>query len=590
MTIDPKDLRTLLLRVTLVTLAVRIVPLLSNDLGPTEAAAAMGLGADGLSAEWTAIMARGWLHASGGLGLLARLPALLCDLALPVLAVMFARAAGWGAICGLLAGLVLAIAPLGVEAGHRLDGGAVWALIALAALVLLRRGLKDGDLRRILLSAALLLVGGLFAAPVLVVVPAGLYLVARTVSVGQYKTAAWVGWLAAPLLALALRYATMGYLVPEADAASRWLVLPHHAGEPSGWATVGAMPALLQGLLAVLPGGPQGQLAAQLGILPAPLWAVAVGGALTLLALAGLVRGQVHADPVSVAPVVKTPLRSPFAVVEEPADQGGAGQADGWRTLGVALAPSVRDLGDRDIVPLLLGILGAVAYVAQAGARGVPDGLQPALAVGRICAALLLGVGLTALAMPRRAATESENVVRRRHFNFGLGAVALLVFGLGAAHLMAVARSPDRIAPRKVAQRARETLDEKGALLALGPRGLPVVFLLDPLGDWPLVRATSLDFPHAISNLTYLLTKYPKSVVMAGDRDILVDPGQDSRPDAELVTLGKTLDESLQLSGMHPLFDLAGVLGGTAIMRYSREAPTLSPETIRPQLGPGLAP
>ncbi len=590
MTIDPKDLRTLLLRVTLVTLAVRIVPLLSNDLGPTEAAAAMGLGVDGLSAEWTAILARGWLHASGGLGLVARLPALLCDLALPVLAVLFARAAGWGAICGLLAGLVLAIAPLGVEAGHRLDGGAAWALIALTALVFLRRGLQDGDTRRVLLSAGLLFVGGLFASPLLVVVPAGLYLAARTISVGPHKTAALAGWLAAPLLALALRYVTMGYLVPEADAAARWLVLPNQAGEPSGWSTVGAMPALLQGVLAVLPSGPRGQLAAQLGILPAPVWAIAVGSALTLLALAGFVRGQVRADPAAAPPVEKTPLRSPFAVVEPPDERNGAGQADGWRTLGVALPTTARDLGDRDIIPLLLGILGAAIYVAQAGARGVPDGLQPALAVGRVCAALLLGVGLTALAMPRRAATESENVVRRRHFNFGLGAVALVIFGLGAAHLMAVARSPDRIAARKVAQRARETLHDKGALLALGPRGVPVAFLLDPLGDWPLVRVSALDFPHAISNLTFLLTKHPKSLVMAGDRDVLVDPGADNRPDGELVALGKTLDESLQLSGFHPLVDLAGVLGGTAIVRYSRESPSLSPETIRPQLGPGLVP
>jgi hypothetical protein len=591
MTIDPKDLRTLLLRVTLVTFAVRLVPLMSNDLGPSEAATTMGLGLDGPSGEWLAHLAHGWLAAAGGLGLVARVPALLCDLALPLLAVAFARAAGWGAICGLLGGLVLAIAPLGIEAGHRLDGGSVWALVALGALVLLRRGLTDADVPKVLASAALLVLGGLLGAPVLVVVPAGLYLAVRTIAVGPHKTAALLGWTLAPIVALALRYALFGFLVPEPDAAAHWLATPHLAGEPSGWATVGLLPAFLQGLLAPQPGGLYGALAGQLGILAAPLWALAVGGLLTLAALVGVVRGQVRPDPPPLPKQTPPPVRSPLAMAPELVEDldDGAGARDGWRTLGVALPMMPRTLGDRDIVPLLLGILGAAVYVAQAGARGVPDGLQAALAVGRVCTALLLGVGLTALAMPRRARTESETIVARRRFNFGLGAVALLVFALGAVHLMAVAKSPDRIAARKVTQHARESLNAKGALLAIGPRGLPIAFLLDPLGQYPLVRVTSLDPPHAVSGLVALLVKHPKTLQIAGDRDVLVDPGE-GQPDAELVTLGRTLDESLQLSGQHPVFDAAVVLGGTAGVRYTRESQALSPETIRPQLGPGQHP
>lgn len=590
MTIDPKDLRTLLLRVTFVTFAVRLVPLLKNDPGPMEAATALGLGLDGPSGEWSAHLMHGWLHASGGLGVVARVPALLCDLALPVLAVVFARAAGWGAICGLLAGLVFAIAPLGTEAGYRLDGGAPWALLALGSLVLLRRGLTDADVRPVVASAILLTIAGFLGSPVLVLVPVGLYLAVRTVSVGPHRTAALAGWTLAPIVALASRYATFGYLVPEPDAAAHWLTTPHLAGEPSGWATIGTMPAFLQGILAPQPGGPFGALAAQLGIVPAPPWALAVGALLTVAAIVGTVRGQVRADPPPPPKREPNPLRSPLSIVK-PTDstQDPEDSLEGWQTLGVALPVTARTLGDRDVVPLLLGIFGSALYVAQAGARGIPDGLQAALAVGRVCTALLLGVGLTALAMPKRAQTESGNIIARRHFNLGLGAVALLVFALGAVHLMAVANSPDRLAARKVAQHAREALDEKGALLAIGPRGLAVAFLLDPLGEYPLIRATSLDPAHAVSDLTALLVKHPKTVQIAGDRDVLVDPGQ-GQPDAELVTLGRTLDESLQLSGLHPVFDAAGVLGGTAGVRYSREVQEPSPETIRPQLGPGQHP
>jgi hypothetical protein len=207
-----------------------------------------------------------------------------------------------------------------------------------------------------------------------------------------------------------------------------------------------------------------------------------------------------------------------------------------------------------------------------------------------VCAALLLGVGLTALTMPSRAATESQGIVRRRYFTLGLGACAMLVFALGAAHLMAQASSPDRQAPRKVARYTRDTLGENGALLALGPRGLAVTFLLDPLGVDKRIRHASLDPAVAASTLSSLLLGPSPTVLLAGDRQVLLDQGSEQAADAKLTSVRETLDDTLQLSGLQPQADGARVLGGTAVVVYGREHAPSDPRTIRPQLGPGLAP
>ncbi len=579
MTIDPKDLRTLLVRVTLVTLAVRAVPLLSSDLVPGEVAAAMGLGAEGLSTEPLAQLSRAWLHAAGGMGLMARLPALLADLLLPMLAVVFARASGWGAIPGLMAALLLAIAPLGIEAGFRADGGALPAALALGALFLLQKGLTTNDLRRIALSAVVLLLGGVLLPPLLLLVPVGLGLAALALAERRVKRTALISWLFAPLLAIAGRELLLGHLLPEATRAEHWLSLARLSGEGGAWSTVAALPAALQALATMGPAGPQGELAAQLQMPTAPLWTVLLALALAGLAAAGVLLGRVQADPTA-------PTQVP--VSEEP----GAGAVDGWRTLGVGGALTVpRALGLRDWLPLLLGVVFAAADVGMAAQRSDPSALFARLAIGRVCLALLLGVGITAWAMPRSGGTPSEVVRRKRRFNLSMAASASAIFALGAMHLMAWTRSVDPLAPRRVAQFARDHMEQGGALLTLGPRGLPVAFLLDPLANQQRVRVASLEPADAKAHLAMLLRQGPQVVVLAGDRDALGETGTQVKQQTELLRLAAALRGMLEASGYHAVEDGHAFLGQTAVAAFTRVAADVpDPGVVRPQLGPGLAP
>ena len=603
MTIDPKDIKTLLIRVTLVTLAVRFVPLLMNDPLPTEAATALGLGVDGNSLEWTACLARAWSQITGAMPTLMRAPLLLADLALPALAVAMTRAMGWGALPGLMAGLLFAIAPLGIESGFRVDAGAPWAVIALTALVLLRQGLAQRQVARIAASGIVLLIGGVFAAPVLLVVPGGLYLAARLVLPMRLRGVALASWGIATLAALSLHYALFGYLLPEADAVSRWLVGPAMAGQPSAWAVVGPWQGALQALAAVAPAGPTGEIAQQLYMISAPLWAQALAGLLLLLALVGAWRGFVQADPPPPPqdkPVLSSPLAANQAAphVDDPLDDAtfqGAGAADAWQTLGVQRPVTPRKLGDRDLMPLILMLLSCLAFAAQAAWRGQVDGLWPALQVGRVATALLLGVGLVALTLERPGAPGSAAVVRRRRAQWTMGLAALTVFALGAEHLMATARSVERLATRKVsarvqAQRSNALAEkEKIAVLCLGPRGVSVLALIDPLRTDPSVQLASLDPADAISKLTELLVKHPSTIVLAGDRDVLVESASATANAQALAGLGQTLDASLQLSGLQPQLDSAGALADVAVLTYRRGVPA-DPRMIKPQLAPGIAP
>jgi len=579
MTIDPKDLRTLLVRVTLVTLAVRAVPLLSSDLVPGEAAAAMGLGPEGLSAEPLAQLWRAWLHASGGMGLAARLPALVADLLLPALAVVFARAAGWGAIAGLMAALVFAIAPIGIEAGFRIDAGALPAALALAALVLLQRGLTNNEVRRIALSAVVLCASGILAPTLLLVAPVGLCLAALALGARRTKTAALVSWGLAALLAAGGRAWLLGHFLPEATRAEHWLAASHLSGDGGAWLRVAALPAALQALATMGPAGAQGELAAQLQMPAAPLWSLVLTLALAGVAAAGLALGRVQADP-------SAPTQIPAS------EAGGAAAADGWRTLGVGGALTVpRALGLRDWLPLLLGVILAAADVGVAAQRGDPSSLFARLAVGRVCFALLLGVGITAWAMPSSGGSPSELVRRKRRFNFTMAAAAAAVFGLGALHLMQWTRSVDPLAPRRVAQFARDQMAQDGALLALGPRGLSVAFLLDPLANQQRVRVASLDPAEAKAHLAMLLRRGPEVLVMAGDRDALGETGTQQAQHLALLRLAASLRGMLEASHYQAVPDGHAFLGQTAVAAFTRATQDAAdPSVVRPQLVPGVAP
>ncbi len=557
MTIDPKDLRTLLIRVTAVTLAVRLVPLIGQDLGVHEAALVLGLG-DAGHEPWTQAT-RGMLLAGGGFSAFARLIPLLCEIATPALAVAFARAAGWGAIPGLLAGLLLAMGPLGLDMGERADGVAFVTMAALAALALLRAGLRDGDARKTGLSALPVLLAGSLAPSLLLLVPGALYLSARAVTGDAPKRAGLAAWLLATGGVVGIRLGVVGTLLPHAPLTAAWW-LGTATMDPSGWADTPPWQAAAQALGAVLPTGTQGALARQLDLQQTSLPALVIGGGLLLTALAGLWRGRVRPDPIALP----------------------ASEQTGWQTLGVHVSVP-RDLGDRDIAPLVLPLALVLGFAAWSAWRGQVDGLTDALAVGRACAVLLVGVGLSARAMPR-SQTESASTGRRAAWQLAITAV--LVFGIGASHLLAQTQAADRQSARKVARFARESLGQKGAMLALGGRGVPVLFLLDPYLHEKRLAWSSLDPAEALEKLTTLLVQNPDAVVLVGDRDALGPTDENSQPREELESVWHFLLPTLTASGWQQVEDSHRFLGHTAVLTFVRQA---APQ-IRPQLAPGQAP
>ena len=557
MTIDPKDLRTLLIRVTAITLAVRLVPLIGQDLGVHEAALALGLGDAGRE-PWPQLT-RGLLLAGGGFAAFARLIPLLCDVATPALAVAFARAAGWGAIPGLLAGLLLAMGPLGLDMGERADGVALVTLGALTAFALLRAGLRDGGWRKSALSALPIVLVGVFAPSLLLLVPGGLYLAARAVAGETPKRAALAAWLVATLAVIGVRLGFVGALLPHPPLTAAWW-LGTATMDPSGWAQTAPWLAALQAVAAVLPSGTQGALARQIDLQPASLPALVLGGGLVLTALAGLWRGRVRPDPIALAPSEQT----------------------GWQTLGVHVSVP-RDLGDRDLVPLALPLLLVAFFAGWSAWRGQVDGLTDALAVARACAVLLVGAGLSACVMPR-SSKNAESAERKAPWQLAL--IALLVFGIGASHLLAQTKAEDRKYPRVVARFARDSLGKRGAMLALGGRGVPVLFLLDPFRHEKRLALSSLDPAEALEQLTRLLAQNPDSVVLVGDRDALGPPDGATPQRDELESVWQFLWPTLQASGWQPLEDLPRSGGHTGVIVFvRREAPQ-----VRPQLAPGQAP
>jgi hypothetical protein len=557
MTIDPKDLRTLLIRVTAITLAVRLVPLIGQDLGVHEAALALGLG-DAGHEPWP-LLTRGLLLSGGGFSAFARLIPLVCDVATPALAVAFARAAGWGAIPGLLAGLLLAMGPLGLDMGERADGVALGTVAALGALALLRAGLRDGDWQKTALSALPIVLVGPLAPSLLLLVPGGLYMALRAVAGNAPKRAGLATWLAAAVAVVGVRLGVFGALLPHPPLTAAWW-LGTATMDPSGWAETPPWQAAGQALAAVLPSGTQGALARQLDLQAASLPALVLGGGLVLTALAGLWRGRVRPDPIALPPSEQT----------------------GWQTVGVHVSVP-RDLGDRDLVPLALPLLLVLGFAAWSAWRGQVDGLTDALAVARTCAVLLVGVGLSARAMPRSAKDDAPS---ERRAAWQLAATALVVFGIGASHLLVQTQGADRQSARKVARFAHENLGQKGALLALGGRGVPVLFLLDPHLHEKRFAWSSLDPGEALEQLTTILAQHPDSVVLVGDRDALGPTDEKVAPREELETVWQFLLPTLNASGWQQVDDSHRFLGHTAVLTFMRqEAPQ-----IRPQLLPGQAP
>lgn len=555
MTIDPKDLRTLLVRVTAVTLAVRLVPLIGQDMGVHEAALVLGLG-DAGHEPWSRLT-RGLLLSGGGFSAFARLLPLLCEIATPALAVAFARAAGWGAIPGLLAGLLLAMGPLGLDMGERADGVALATMTSLAALALLRSGLRDGDVKKTVASALPLLIGGILAPSLLLLVPGGLYLAARAVTGDAPKRAGLAAWLVAAGAVVGVRLGVLGTLLPPAPITAAWW-LGTATMDPSGWAGTPPWQAAVQALGAVLPTGSRGTLAAQLDLQQASTPALVFGGGLLLTALAGHLGGRVRPDPIALPPSEET----------------------GWQTVGVHVSVP-RDLGDRDWVPLLLPLLLVLAFAAWSAHVGQIDGLTDALGVARACAVLLVGVGLSA-----RALGQAKPDDRPSKAAWNLAAAAVVVFGIGASHLLAQTQAADRQSARKVARFAHENLGQKGAMLALGGRGMPVLFLLDPYLHEKRVAWSPLDPAEALEKLTGVLAQSPDTVVLVGDRDALGPTDETATPRDELTVVWQFLLPTLTASGWQQVEDSHRYLGHTAVLTFVRQATP----AVRPQLAPGQAP
>lgn len=569
MTIDPKDLKTLAIRVTLLTLAVRMVPMIGTDLTPSESAIAYGLGVDGATTEPFLRLLHHWAQAVGNFSFLVRLPQFIADLTMPFLAIAYARAAGWGAIPGLFAGLILAMAPLGIAAGYRLDGGALISATVLGSLVLLRQGLREGQPRRILLSNLLLLLGAAISPLALLAVPAGIYMGYRAVAMDNIRRLAMFGWPVVALLILAARYAFLGHLAPEPNAAALWRTLHFASGDASNWGQDGLPSALLQILAAFSPAGPIGALADQVELTAAPIWAWAAATGATILAVWGLARGQVRPDPEA----------------EKPDAERGT-----WRTIGITAVQLPRNLGDRDWLPLLLIVAAALLFCLRCAHLQIADGLNDALAAVRPAVALLLGVGVTAALLPKPKQSESDNLRARHRFNGAMALLTMLVFLIGALHLLAHTGSPDRLAPRKVARAVLNAGGQQGAVLALGGRGLAVSFILDPTGVLPNLRRSSLKMDDALEQLLVLMRKKPKILILAGDRDALGTTDETPLKVPQLGRIAQTLDDSLTASGWQTQDDGHLFLGKSALMVYSQELPTLSPGTIVPQLGPGQVP
>ncbi|MBM4342985.1 MAG: hypothetical protein FJ100_06370 [Deltaproteobacteria bacterium] len=591
MTIDPKDFRTLLARVALVTFALRAALMFTLDLSPLEAAPALGAMRDGAPADLWGRAVHAWTVQSGGSAGLMRLPSLFAEVALPLLAVGFARVAGWGSLSGLFVGLACGLGPWAMQAGHRL-GAASWvALAVLLALLWLRGGVRDGDPRRVWASASVVAVGGCLWAPMLLAVPAGIYVAWRAVADDRLRAQAAIGWGVAAAGAVGVRVAFGGFILPEPDAAAAAWIDADLWGH-TGWPAAGGW-ALAQALALVSPIGPAGELSAQLDLMPTPSWSAALGLALLAGAAWGWARGLVQPDP-PIA-VARTPAAANDGTQDDddPDAATGAGARDGWRSLGVLLPAVPRELGDRDGMPFVLLALASAVFALQAALRGRADGLGEALAVGRLGAAVLVGVGLAALATTRAAASDPGHPrVRRRAYQvLGLAAVAL--FAAGAWHLLAQVNHPERAGPRKVARFARDAAsdvsvvgDGKAALLGVGARALPVAALIDPSRSWPLLGVAKAEAGDAATQLVALLYGQPRAVVLFGDAGAL--SGDDTLPRASRA-VAEALAHTLALAGFEQVPDSHRQLGPTAVVVYSRQRPT-DPRTIRPQLAPGVPP
>ena len=543
MTIHPKDLKRLIVRVVAVTVALRAVHLFSVDLNALEVAAAWALPAEGHAVAPLHLLIAAWREVCGGVAGLLRAPTLIADAALPLLAIAYARASGWGTLSGLMAGLVLAVAPLGLDDGWRADGSTLIAALAFAGLWQLRLGLRRGKVLAVALSV-LCWAAALGLNPVaLVVTPAALWLIARSVAMPQVKAVAAAGWLLSALAGWALGGGA------SLDLASAWIQDSALNGGRVIW--TGSVTDLFAVARAWGPAGASGAVATLFDTAAAPSWRLWLGDAVMIAAAVGLLIGRVQEDP------------SPAA----------AEQDSGWKSVGVTHNTAPRVLGERDWAPLLLPPLTTLAW-----AWWTPDvaGVADALAVARPFVAVLIGLGLTALCLKPWGAEELASAKRAVP---SLVALALLLFGFGAHHTWVGTQRPSRMAPGKVARFVASYTADSGQVLCLGLGGLEIAWRLGPWPTLPRVSRTPSEPVSAQAALDESLRKRPKWLALAGDKWALESPSLGGALSASLSKRGYTLVED-----GHRHLDRLGVL----VLEFGGQEP--APSAVRPQLYPGKAP
>ncbi len=576
MIIAAEDLRRLVVRVAVVTLALRAVSMFSVDpmarevarmLPPAEVGAAIE-GAHGWTLAWATVMQ--------GLAPTTRLPAVFADVALVLLCVAYARGAGWGTIAGLMAGAVTAMAPLGLGLGWRVDANPA-PLLVLLALWQLRVGLRRGELRRCLLATLALLPAVWLTPASLVALPGALWLAARSVTLREVRLGAGVAAIAASVAGLLARLLHPGALLPLPEPQWAWL-----GGAPVG--TGDAFEAVYAAAGALSVAGPTGSLAAAAELTPAPTWRVAVGALLWLVAALGYARGLVRED---------LPKATP----------GEAPGLGGFRTLGVAVAAAPRRLGERDALPLLLPGLLALLWVAVGAGEGslaaaARASAIDAVAVARAPMALLLGAGLAAIGLRPALLQQGDDRGSGRASVVRLVALTLVIFGVGGAALVDGATAVTNTAPRKVARQVAEEMGVRGQALLIGSGGLRLRWKLaagGPSNRIALLPTVDGDAPPSEGQgdaagaktiwaraLATALSAKPPTLVIAGDRAAV--GGEGSPPPAVAA-----LEAALLSAGYEARQDGHWLYSDLAVRSYERGGRG-DPATVRPQLAPGVAP
>lgn len=561
MIVPAQDLHRLVLRVAVVTLALRAVSMFSVDPYGSEVLAMLPPAS--LPAEPGRLLLSAFTEMGGGFAGVGRVPTVMAELAIVLAIIGYARAAGFGTIAGLCAAAVAAMAPLGLEIGWRADGAGLAPAFAMLGLWLLRGALRRGQLPRAAISALPFAAATALTPAAWVVLPSALWLIGRSVTMPAVRGAAAAAWtLAAGLGAFA--YASVaGSVTPVLGDIAAWVMDPA-PGYPAAplQAPVGAA---ISALSVLSPGGATGDVAALAELPIAPMWRVVAGALLWPLAFFGLFRGLLREDPAPAAPAVST--------------SGGAGAADGWRSLGVAVATAPRRLGERDWLPLLLPGLLAAAWAAMAAVRGDAAGVAEAVAMARPTMALLLGVGCAAAAL-LPAMVEEPPGAGHRQSTYGLIVFALVIFGLGGHHLLERNKDVGRTAPRKVALFVAEEITGHGEAVLVGAEGLRV--------RWKLLSGQESNRLHVVApaqaavvkGVADVLGRRPPTIVLGGDRAAL----------GEEAVIGALVDHQLQDAGYRLREDGHRFLASLAVRVYSREKEVRDPSTVTPQTAPGVAP